>query len=108
MRLLADIIVSMIQAIIFAYSTECCLKSENKLNKLKVVLITIVTFIINSSFTSIFGNISICVFIIHISCLVVMIFSYKDNKLKSMIPYTLTYSFMGVYGIISYNLFLVL
>ena len=105
MRLLADIIVSMIQAIIFAYSTECCLKSEKKLNKLKVVLITIVTFIINSSFTSIFGNISICVFIIHISCLVVMIFSYKDNKLKSMIPYTLTYSFMGVYGIISYNLF---
>ncbi|OOM61138.1 sensor histidine kinase [Clostridium beijerinckii] len=105
MRLLADIIVSMIQAMIFAYSTECCLKNENKLNKFKVVLITIVTFIINSSFTSIFGNISICVFIIHISCLIVMIFSYKDNKLKSMIPYTLTYSFMGAYGIISYNLF---
>ncbi|WP_270568078.1 sensor histidine kinase [Clostridium beijerinckii] len=105
MRLLADIIVSMIQAIIFAYTTECCLKSEDKLSKLKVVLITIVTFIINSSFTSIFGNISICVFIIHTSCLIVMIFSYKDNKLKSMIPYTLTYSFMGVYGIISYNLF---
>ncbi|NRY61656.1 hypothetical protein DZE40_002751 [Clostridium beijerinckii] len=104
-RLLADIIVSMIQAMIFAYSTECCLKNENKLNKFKVVLITIVTFIINSSFTSIFGNISICVFIIHISCLIVMIFSYKDNKLKSMIPYTLTYSFMGAYGIISYNLF---
>ncbi|WP_242841814.1 sensor histidine kinase [Clostridium beijerinckii] len=104
-RLLADIIVSMIQAIIFAYSTECCLKSENKLNKLKVVLITMITFIINSSFTSIFGNISICVFIIHISCLAVMVLSYKNNKLKSMIPYTLTYSFMGVYGIISYNLF---
>lgn len=100
-----DIINSIIQAIILSYSTECCLKGENKINKLKVALMTIIIFIIASSFTTIWGNISICVFIIHIACLAAISIVYKNNKLSAIIPYTLTTSVMSIYGIISYNLF---
>jgi len=103
--LVADIINSMIQAIILSYSTECCLKKQNKINKLKVALMTIIIFIIGSSFTSIWGNLSICVFIIHIACLATISILYKNNKLRVTIPYTLIYCFMSVYGIVSYNLF---
>jgi len=103
--LLADIIVSMIQAVIFTYSTEYCLKNGKKMNKFKVGAITIIIFIINSGFTSIWGNLSISVFIIHASSLVVISRLYRDNGLRAVIPYTLTYCFMAVHGCIFFNLF---
>jgi len=103
--LVVDIINSMIQAIVFAYSIECCLKKENKINKLKVALMTIIIFVINSSLTSIWGNLSVCVFLIHIASLISISILYKNDKLRALIPYTLIYCLMGVYVIISCNLF---
>jgi two-component system sensor histidine kinase AgrC len=102
---MADIILSMIQAIVCSYSTEICLKRENKINKLKVALMTIILFSISSIFTSIWGNLSICVFIIHIACLSAVSILYKNGRLKSLIPYTLIYCFIAIYGVIVSNLF---
>jgi two-component system sensor histidine kinase AgrC len=103
--LLADTISSMVQAIIFSYSIECCIRDKRKINKLKLILMIIISFIINISFTSIFGNLSICVFITHITFLIVIILLYKSNRLKAIIPYTLVYCFGSIYAIIVSNLF---
>jgi two-component system sensor histidine kinase AgrC len=103
--LLVDIINSMIQAIIFSYSIECCIRNKSRIDKLKLILMTIIIFIINSSFTSIWGNLSICVFIIHIAILMTIIIVYKKEKLRAIIPYTLIYCFTSIYAIIVCNLF---
>jgi two-component system sensor histidine kinase AgrC len=103
--MVADIITSVIQAIIFSYSIECCLKKENKINKLKVILMSISLSAIDSIFTSIWGNLSVFVFIIHIASLITIIILYKNDKLRATIPYTLMYCFVGVCVIISSNLF---
>jgi two-component system sensor histidine kinase AgrC len=103
--LLADIINSMIQAIIFSYSVEYCIRDKNQIKKMKLILLTIIFFIISSSFTSIFGNFSICVFITHIACLMAIVLLYKNNRLKALIPYTLVYCFISSTAIISSNLF---
>ena len=102
---LADIIMSMIQAIVCSYSIECCIKKESKINKLKVALMTIIIFIISSGFTSIWGNFSVCVFITHIVALGAISILYKNDKLRAIIPYTLMYCFILVYSIIASNLF---
>ena len=101
-----DIMTSMIQGIVFSYSIECCLKKENKINKLKLTLMTIIIFAINSGLTSIWGNLSVCVFLIHIASLVSISILYKNDKLRASIPYTLIYCLIGVYVIIVSNLFL--
>jgi len=101
-----DIINSMIQAIICSYSIECCLRKENKINKLKVAIMSIIMFVIAISFTSIWGNLSVCVFLIHIASLGGIIILYKNDKLRAIIPYTLVYCFIAVYVIILNNLYL--
>ena len=103
--LVIDIITSIIQAIIFSYSIQCCLKKENKINKLKLALMSIIFFVIGSIFTSIWGNLSVCVFITHIVSLISIIILYKNDKFRATIPYTLIYCLMGVYVIIVSNLF---
>ncbi len=102
--LLVDILNSMVQAIIFSYSTECCIKS--KVNKLKLVLMTIILFSINSSFTSMFGNLSVCVFITHIASLIATTIVYKNDRLKALIPFTIIYCLISINAIIFSNLFL--
>ena len=82
MVLVADIIKSMIQAIIFSYSIECCVKKENKINKRKLTLMSIIIFVICSSCIIIWGNISICVFLIHVASLVAISILYKNDKLR--------------------------
>ena len=103
--LAVDIIISIIQAIMFSYSIECCLKKENKINKLKVILISIGLFAINSIFTSIWGNLSVFVFIIHIASLITIIIIYRNDKLRAIIPYTLMYCYLGAYLIVASNVF---
>lgn len=103
--LLADIINSMIQAMICSYSIECCIRGKNKVNKMKLTLMSMIFFVISSSFTSIFGNLSICVFIIHVACLIAIIILYKNDRLRALIPYTLIYCFISISAIIFSNLF---
>ncbi|AWK49810.1 histidine kinase [Clostridium beijerinckii] len=106
MALLAiDIINSMIQAMIFSYSVESCISGKSKVNKLKLTLMTITFLVINSSFTSIWGNLSVCVFIIHIACLVLIIILYKKDRFRALTPYTLIYCFILINAIIFNNLF---
>ena len=102
---IADVIISMIQAIACSYSIEICLKKRDKINKLKVALMTIILFCISSIFTSVWGNLSICVFIIHIACLSAVSILYKSDRSKSLIPYTLVYCCIAIYGVIVSNLF---
>jgi two-component system sensor histidine kinase AgrC len=101
--LLVDMINSMVQAIIYSYSVECCV--NNKIDKFKLLLMSIVIFVIGSGFTSIFGNLSICVFIIHITVLWTIIILYKEKRLKAIVPYSIMYCFTNIYAIIFSNLF---
>lgn len=103
--LLVDIINSMIQAVIISYSIECCIRDKGKINKIKLFFMTIIVFVICSSFTSIWGNLSICVFIIHAAILGAIIIMYKENRFKGLIPFTLIYCFISIYAIIVSNLF---
>ena len=103
--LLVDVINSIIQAIIFSYSIECCIRNKSRIDKLKLILMSISFFVITSSFTSIWGNLSVCVFIIHISCLIVIMIFYKNDRLRALIPYTLMYCFISINAIIFSNLF---
>lgn len=93
MILIADIITSVLQACFFSvpiyWFTER--KSINK------VLITILMiFMTCAYFTSKFGNLSLCVVLIHLLILLIVSVIYKTERKEAIIAFSIAYCFLSL------------
>ncbi|AOR22838.1 sensor histidine kinase [Clostridium taeniosporum] len=103
---LVDTLNSILQSIIFVYVIDYCIEDKYKKNNIEKICSTIVVFLSMYILNYLFGNLSICVFIIHafgiifISCIL-----YRKNIYSSLISYTLIYFFIAINVNIFGNLF---
>lgn len=100
---LFDIINSIFQSILFVFIIEYCLLNINrkKINK-KIILI----LLFNTLFWNrLFGNLSIGIFLNHIILFLIVISSYKENKISALVSCTIVYFLISLNVNIFGNLF---
>lgn len=102
--LILDIIISILQSILFAYSILYCVDKkykEEKLNKVKLILIAILFSFSSYIFTKTFGdNEVVSLFVIHIITLLMIMIIYRKNILNAIIAYSIIYAIMLAFSII--------
>ena len=100
-----DMITSMLQSIAFPISILYCTNEQIEKNKLKIIIVGFVLFVIGIYFTNNFGNLSICVFITHILSLLSIIILFRKHKVEAIIGYSITYSLIAALVILCNNIF---
>lgn len=86
-----DIISTIFQSILFIYTINYCL-GYKKIFDRKLVLSVIILSIIGYIIPNKFGNVSICVFVTHMLCMLVIIFFYNKKYIEALLALNLSYS----------------
>ncbi|MBN1051073.1 ATP-binding protein [Clostridium botulinum] len=103
---LVDTLNSILQSILFIYIIDYCIEDKYKKSNIEKIGATIVVFLSMYILNYLFGNLSICVFIIHafgiifISCIL-----YRKKSYSSLVSYTIIYFFIALNVNIFGNLF---
>lgn len=106
-HVILDIVTSVLQVFLFVIAINSSINyGENKISKMHSFSTAILLFIATVSFTNIFGNLSICVFIAHIASLLIVLICYKKNRRQAVLAYTTIYLVFAIYSIFFGNLFL--
>lgn len=95
---------SLLQVIAISIVIFYCIGIDIKKYKAKFFILSILLFIVSSYFTSILGNLSVCIFITHILCLLTVMIMFKDYMIESIIGYTIVYSLISLLYILSSNI----
>lgn len=99
--IILDIIVSVLQSIAFSYTIIYCIDKREKMDKVKLVSISVLFLLNGQLFTGVFGeNWTTAVFITHVLALCITIAFYKKNILNSIIAYSIVYSIVVIFNII--------
>ena len=99
-----DLVTSMFQVLLYAIIINSCSK-ENKLSSINLIKLISLLFITMVFFTTIWGNISICVFITHITALAIDLLFYRKNRIEAVVAFTTVYLGFAIYSIFFGNLF---
>jgi len=103
--IIIDGINSVLQSLAFAYVLIYCVDKNPRIDKMKLLFMTLIFTLIGTLFTGAFGNSpGMIVFSTHILALVVVFFVYKKNINNALIAYTIIYCIMGIYSIIFGNI----
>jgi len=103
--IIIDIINSVLQSIILAYTTMYCVDKKEKIDKIKLFGIISLFIFISNFFTGTFGeNFAMCVFSTHLLSLCIVILFYNKNIIRSVTAFTIMYSIFELYSIIFGNL----
>jgi len=100
-----DTVNSIFQAITFSMAIFCCIDVNERKYKIKTVISSIVLFAASAYFTNRLGNLSVCVFITHILCLVTVMLVFRNEIIEAIIGYSMVYILMAVLVIVSNNIF---
>jgi len=98
-----DIIISVLQSMLFVFITMYCLDMNRLINSKKVICIILLT-INGSAITYIFGNFSICIFVVHIMSMIIILLFFRKRYTKAMVAYSLIYSIVAIWIFIFGNL----
>jgi len=91
--IILDIIASILQSILFAYTITYCVEKKAKASIMKVSFITIIFFVHAQVFTTTFGNSwGVAILATHILGLCITIVFYKKYILNAIISYSIIYS----------------
>ncbi|WP_105176088.1 MULTISPECIES: ATP-binding protein [Clostridium] len=103
---LVDTLNSILQAIFFVYVIDYCIEDNYKKNIVEKVGATISIFLIMYIFNYLFGNLSICIFIVHaLEIIIINCILYRKKFYESLIMYTIIYFFITLTVNIFGNLF---
>ena len=106
--IILDIIASIIQSILFAYTIIYCVDKNEKIDKIKLFSMSIIFLLNRQFFTGIFGNNwGITIFVTHIIGLGITIAFYKKNILNALVAYTISYSFIMLISIICSSMYII-
>ena len=95
---------SLLQVIAISIVIFYCVGININEHKVKFFILNILLFIVSSYFTSILGNLSVCIFITHILCLITVMIIFKDHIIESIIGYTIVYSLISLLYIVTSNI----
>ena len=99
--IIIDLITSVLQSILFAYTIIYCIDKEEKIDKIKLSCIAALFICVANFFTGTFGNSwGITVIVTHILALGVMVAIYRKNILSAITAYTIVYFIIGIYSVI--------
>ncbi len=99
--IIIDLITSVLQSILFAYTIIYCTDKEEKTDKIKLFCIVSLFICVANFFTGTFGNNwGITVIVTHILALGVMVIFYRKNVLSVITAYTIVYFIIGIYSAI--------
>lgn len=103
---LVDTLNSILQSILFIYIIDYCIEDKYKKNNIEKIGATIVVFLSMYILNYLFGNLSICVFIIHaFDIIFISYILYRKNSYSSLVSYTIIYFFIALNVNIFGNLF---
>lgn len=102
---LIDIIISIIQSVMFIIASNYCVNKQYKKSKLQlIILIAITSFLVIFS-TYLLGNSSLGIIVIHIGQLLLTNLMFKDDKLGATIGFSIIYSIIGISANLSFVIF---
>ncbi|NFA44438.1 ATP-binding protein [Clostridium botulinum] len=102
----ADILNSILQSIFFVYVIDYCVEEDCKKSTLQKISAIIMLFLLMFLLELMFGNLSICIFVIHsLELIVVNFVLYKKRFYSCLITYTILYFFIAFNVNIFGNLF---
>ncbi|EKQ55411.1 MULTISPECIES: ATP-binding protein [unclassified Clostridium] len=103
--LFIDIITSIFQSMIMAYTIYYCVTNKEKNSKVKLVISILIFIFISTFLSGTFGdNFTLGIFVTHILALIVAVLLYRKNPLGTIASYTLIYFTLGIYSTIFGNL----
>ena len=93
--IIIDIITSVLQSIIFAYTVTYCIEKKEKIDKIKLFAISLLFIFVSIFLLELFGdNFAICVFVTHILALCIVAIHFIEKILVSAITaYTIIYCY---------------
>ena len=99
-----DALISIVQSILYIYIINYCIGTkiikDNKKSIMSVTILSIIAYII----PSILGNFSICVFFIHIICVVVIYLFFNKQYIEALTSYSIIYSIVALWIFIFANI----
>ncbi|WP_195265257.1 MULTISPECIES: ATP-binding protein [unclassified Clostridium] len=102
---LIDIIISIIQSVMFIIASNYCVNKQYKKSKLQLnILIAITSFFVIFS-TYLLGNSSLGIIVIHMGQLLLTNLMFKDDKLGATIGFSIIYSIIGISANLSFVIF---
>lgn len=102
---IVDVINSILQSIIYSIFIYYCIGDTSKKMKLKIGVVFVLLFIDCTYITTLLGNISICVFLVHILCLAFVAIIVRKNFQAALIGYSIIYMFIGTLAVVDNNVF---
>ncbi|NFR16006.1 ATP-binding protein [Clostridium botulinum] len=103
---LVDTLNSILQAIFFVYVIDYCIENNYKKSIVEKIGAVIIIFLIMYIFNYLFGNLSICIFIVHaLEIIVINCILYRKKFYDSLIIYKIIYFFIALNVNIFGNLF---
>lgn len=102
---LIDIIISIIQSVMFIIASNYCVNKQYKKSKLQLIILIAITsfFVIFSTYS--LGNSSLGIIVIHIGQLLLTNLMFKDDKLGATIGFSIIYSIIGISANLSFVIF---
>ncbi|TGY40778.1 GHKL domain-containing protein [Clostridium sartagoforme] len=106
---LIDTINTFIQSLMFVLAADYCVQNKYKRSKIQIFIFVIFISLLMATTTTIMGNSSLSIIIIHVQQLLFFPFlAYKKDRLGSIIGYSIIYLIIGINAIISFMLFILL
>ncbi|SFC27752.1 sensor histidine kinase [Clostridium uliginosum] len=106
---IVEMINTIIQSIMCVSIPNYCINNEYKHSKKELSVITFIIFLFMEFITKQFGNLSICVFITHITVAIIIGIFYRKNLIYALTAYTLIYFFIVmdvmIFGILIFGYF---
>lgn len=104
-----DTINNVIQSIIFVAAANYCVSEENKKNRVQTIALVISLWLVITLTTSLLGNSSLSILIIHIEGLLLfMILFYKKDTLGATVGFSIAYLIIGIAVIVFFSIFIFL
>ena len=105
MLIIVDMIAWILKSMAFTYTISYCTSSDKRIEKIKIVLMTIMFILIRYFFSQTFkSSFEITIFATHLSILGVVVAFYGKNIVNALASYTIIYSILQMYTIIVGNL----
>jgi len=103
--IIVDMIAWILRSMAFSYTISYCTSSDKRIEKIKIVLMTIMFILIRYFFSQTFkSSFEITIFATHLSILGVVVAFYGKNIVNALASYTIIYSILQMYTIIVGNL----
>jgi two-component system, LytTR family, sensor histidine kinase AgrC len=98
-------ITSILQSIAFTYTIFSCVDKKEEVNKNKLIIMTLLFFLISQFFMVSFkNNPEITMFLSHVAGLILLFILYRKNIWGALTAYTVVYFILGIYYVIFGNL----